>query len=124
MSVILQADVDGVEDLLAPEQTTAKASKYALKGTRVRTVAGGIVARADGQPLLVHTAIPSRSEQAIDVGAVISALLHGALPLDSVVLAFKRADKLAELTAAVARAQPVAVVPPAADPPKAKAKAA
>lgn len=117
MSVILQADVDGVEDLLAPEQTTAKASKYALKGVRVRTVAGGIVARADGQPLLVHTGIPSRPEQAIDVGAVVSALLHGALPLDSIVLAFKRADKLAELTAAVARAQPV-------EAPKAKAPAA
>lgn len=103
-------------DLFSPGDTTVKRSRYTLTGDRISALSGGIVSRAHdvaGSTLLVHTSIPGRNEQAIDLGAVATAVIHGAVPLASLMLAFKREGKLDEVTAALAAVMPIAASPAA-----------
>lgn len=101
------ADVDDCG--LNVNQTSRKRSRYLLIGEQSRVPSGGLVSRAvtgkDENPieLLVHTDIPSRNEQAIDMGAVAAAILHGVFPIESLLVAFKRTGKLDEVKQALAK---------------------
>lgn len=102
---IIAQDAD---DLFGCEDVVVAHSRYTLKGERVRSRAGGIVSRATdakGANLLVHTSIPSRNEQAIDLGAAATAIVHGVLNLDSLMVLFKREDRFDALVAAVEKAK-------------------
>ncbi len=93
-----------VEDLFSCADTVKSRSRFTLTGDRIPCASGGIVSRghtAQGAGLLVHTDIPGLKEQNMDIGAVASAVVHGAIPYPSLILAFKREGKLAELEAAI-----------------------
>lgn len=94
-------------DLFGDGAVGSTASKYNLDGRGVRSLCGGIVdggraSGADSTPLLVHTAIPGRREQAIDMGAVASGVCGGVIPLPLLVAGFAKAGTLAELEKAIA----------------------
>lgn len=102
------SDVQTAADMFGVGAVSHAHSRYALDAGAVPSLAGGRVGtgRASGTddtPLLVHTAIPGRKEQAIDLGAVASAITAGVIPLPLLVKSFKDAGSLDALKAEIAK---------------------
>lgn len=107
-------DVPVIDDCgFNTDQATVKRSRYTLEGERIKAPSGGIVTRGrtpgkdDSTALLVHTQIPGRNEQAMDLNAVAVAVVRGAVPLDSIMLAYKRAHRLDDVLASIERVKKV-----------------
>jgi hypothetical protein len=108
-----EGDVPVIDDCGINLNLAVKRSRYTLEGERIVTPSGGIVTRGraagkeDAVALLVHTQIPGRNEQAMDLNAAAVAVVHGAIPLDTMMLQFKRAGKLEDVLKSIARVKKV-----------------
>lgn len=104
----MSTQAQSLTDVFASETVTEAPTRYTLAGTPAPSPSKGIVAvgvmtgKQGAAPQLVHTGIPGRQEQAIDLAAVRSAIVHGAIPYATLVKAFDVAGKLEALQKALA----------------------